>query len=748
MNNISRISEALPARLRPQSLVPTVDVTQTLRTLWRRRYFLLAAMVLALLVGWVAVSRMTPIYTASVKVMVDERSSRFVDLQQAMTSRVPAYMAVASEVEIIMSRGLAQRVADSLNLYEDPEFNPTLRQAGQSAGFVGGTMAMLRETWNTVFGRTDAETSETEAERRDRGRRAVVDGVLGRLGVSPVAQSVVIVISFNSTDPAKAARIANVVAEHYVTAQLEAKFEAIRHTTTWLTNRLESLREAVSRSEGAVADYRKLQGLVESGGRLPSQQFLTELNSQLLAAQGRRAEQQARVGRIEGLLRDGRGLEAVGEVLDSPLVQRLKEQEATLAREISDLTQRYGERHPQMAKVRAEQAQMRAKIDAEVNKLASGLRNELGVLRDREGALRAQVSMLEKTILEQNDAQIRLRELERDAQANRSLYEAFLTRFKETGKQEEIQRSDARIISAAEQPRGPSYPRPRLIYAAAAMLGLIAGAVFVLIAEQLNRTIRSREQLEEITGLPVLGQIPHVRALPGRQVHTYVVNKPSSSFAEAFRIAWFALKHSDPTSEPRVILVTSAVPEEGKSLTSLSLARTAANLGLRVCLVDADLRRPSLSGTLGIAPTRCIREVLAGNASIDEAITKDPHSSVDMLLSAKPMTGEGFDLPGSKAMIDLTAQLRERYDLVVFDSPPTLPVADAQLLGQLVDRTIFCVRWDKTPHGSVTLALRTLQDAHIRVSGLLLTRVVARKHARYGGDMGYYYGKYRGYYTG
>lgn len=748
MNKLYPMSETVPDRQRPARLIPTVDVTQTLRTLWRRRYFLFACVVIATVAAWVAVSRITPVYSASVKVIVDDRSSRFVDLQQILTNRIPSYLTVASEVEIVRSRGLAQRVAESLNLYDDPEFNPALMRDQPSDGLFAGAVALLREARNAVFGGADVGPVETEEQQRIRVRRQVVDGVLGRLDVSPVAQSMVIVVSFSSTDPAKSARVANAVAEHYVTAQLEAKFEAIRRTTTWLTDRLESLREAVSRSEGAVAEYRKAQGLIDSGGRLPSHQHLTELNSQAIVTQGRRAELQARVGRIESLMRAGRGIEAVGEVLDSPLIQRLKEQEATLAREISDLELRYGQRHPQMAKVRAEQAEIRSKIDIEVDKLAAGLRNELGVLRDREAALRVQVSSLEKTILEQNDAQIRLRELERDAQANRTLYEAFLSRFKETGDQEDIQRSDARIISAAEQPRGPAYPRARLIYLAAAMLGLLAGTVIVLVAEQMNRTIRSREQLEAISGLPVLGQIPHVRVMPGRQVHAYLVDKPSSSFAEAFRIAWFAFKHSDPGSEPKVVLVTSAVPEEGKSLTSLSLARTAANLGMRVCLVDADLRRPSLSATLGLVPEYGIREVLAGAASLDAAIVKDPLGSVDTLLCKKAASGDGFDLPGSKEMADLTAQLRERYDLVVFDSPPTLPVADVQLLGRLADRTILCVRWDKTPHGSVSLALRMLHDAHVRVTGTLLTRVVVRKHARYGGDMGYYYGKYNGYYSG
>lgn len=742
MDNVTPPYQLRATTPRFGTVLPTVNIAEMLRMLWRRRNFLLLCMLVAGVVAWVAVSRITPIYSASVKVLIDSRTPKYSDIQQFLISRVPTFMAVASEVEVIRSRELAKRVADSLNLTQDPEFNPLLRPQDSS-----GLFGWLRNLRAALLGAED-EKAESEADRQRRIERIVVDGVLGRLSAAPVPQSAVITISFRSENPAKAAKLANAAAEHYVTAQLEAKFDAIRRGTTWLNDRLETLRMAVARSEEALADYRRSAGLIDSGGRLPSQQNLTELNSQLIVTQGRRSEQQARVARIEALLGAGRGLEAVGEVLDSPLIQRLKEQEAILAREVSNLTLRYGERHPQMAKVRAEQVELQAKIDIEVGKLAQGLRNELGVLRDREANLKAQVAQLEGTILGQNEAQIRLHELEREAQANRTVYEAFLSRFKESGDQENIQQSDARIISQAEQPRGPAYPRRQLMLAAAVMLGLLAGVVILLVSEQLSRTVRNREQLERISGVPVLGQIPNVRSLPGRPVSNHLIDKPHSAFAEAFRMTWFALKHADPDSEPRVVLVTSAVPEEGKSLTSLSLARTAANLGLRVALVDADLRRPSLARTLGMVPTHGVHDVLSGKSTLEQALIKDPLSPIDLLLGVAGNAEMGLDLAGSKAMAALIADLRDRYDLVVFDSAPTLPVADTQVLGRLVDRTIFCVRWDKTPHDSVTLALRMLGDAHIQITGTLLTRVVLRRYAKYGyGDMGYHYGKYRGYYT-
>ncbi len=726
---------------------PSADVSRALRTIWHSRLLLAGTTVFAGLCAWIVTSNATPVFTATTKVMVDGRVSSLADIQQYMISRVPAYLAVASEVEVIGSRTLAERVANSMNLFEDPEFNPSLLDPAREPGVLDGLSGLFAGAWKAIVG-ADAPIEEPAGLREDRLRRTVVDGVVARTTATAVERSVVIEVSFQSTDPAKASAIANSIAEHYVTAQLEAKFDAIRRTTSWLTDRLEDLRQAVNNSENAVAEYRREQGLIDTDGRLVTVQKLAELNSQLVVAQARRAEQQALVTRLEQLRQSGRSLEAVGEVLESSLIQSLKEQEATLAREASDLSVRYGDRHPTMAKVRAEQSEIRSKIDTEIGRLGQGLRNELAVLRDREAALAHQIVDLESVILEQNDAEIRLRELERDAQANRALYEAFLSRFKESGSQEDIQQADARIISEAQPPRSPTHPKPMLMTVAASMVGLLAGVVIALLLEIFNKTVRTREQLEQLTGLPVLGQLPQVRTLPGRGLDSYLASKPHSAFAEACRISWFALKNQDLRGDPRIVLVTSAIPEEGKTSTSLSLARTAAALGSKVLLIDADLRRPSIAKTLRISPTMGLREVLEDRSLLDQVVTQDPNSVVDILPTVPSAEKIGIDVMEAESLADLLSDLKKTYDLLILDSPPALLVADAQILGRLTDRTVFCVRWDQTPRESVTAALKMLSDAHVRVSGTLLTRIVSARDGRYGyADVGYYMGRYRGYYT-
>lgn len=743
MNQMMQREGGLAQRLR-ERVSTEVDLGQMLRLLWRRRLFILAWVALAVGLAWLIVSHITPIYTATAQVMIDARRSRVVDLKEVLSQLSPQMVTVFSEVEVLRSRGLAKRVADKLDLYNSPEFNPALRPVIEK----NKAMQLIEDATSTLSRLLGIEKPEPvldPAAVEARMRSSVVNTLMGRLSVSAVPQSLVIRLSVTSPDPAMAAQLANAFAEAYVTDQLEARFEAVRRATSWLNGRLDDLRQSVAEAERQVAAYRSEAGLVESRGNTVSQQRLTELSSQLILAQSRRAEQEARVAALQ---RIGSGGDAGTELIDSPLIQRLREQEATLAREASDLSTRYAERHPQMTKIRAEQAEVRRKIEAEVAKQAQVSRSELAVLRDREATLAAQVRKLEATINDQSQASVRLRELEREAQASRSLYEAFLSRFKETGEQEQIQQADSRIISTAEPPRAPTYPRASMLIAVAGLAGLVAGIGLVLLLEQFDNAFRNKEQLEEAIGLPVFGLVPQVRVMPGRHVESYLADRPASSFAEAFRIIWFTLKNSVAGGTPKVVLVTSSVPEEGKSLSALSLARTAANLSMRVLLIDADLRRSSVAGMLRTDGTNAFADVLAGRSKVEDAVCRDPLSQVDVLLS-RAANPPAVDLMAADGLGPLIADLRTRYDLIVIDSPPTMPVADVQVLTRHADATLFCVRWNKTPRPSVQASIRTLLDADAKLAGVLLTRVNTRKHARYGyGDIGYYYGKYRGYYSG
>lgn len=721
------------------AFVADFDIRQQLRTLWRRRTVVLGGMLAVLVVAWVAISMMTPIYSAATRVMIDTRKTRFVDIKEVMSSMTPQITTVLSEVEVLRSRNLAERVANSLDLYADPEFNPSLRPKPEG----------IRGFFRKLTSLFSSPEPVDEEERIRRQRSAVVAAVMGKMSVSPVPQSMVINISFNSPSPVTAAKLANAIAEAYVFDQLEAKFEATRRASVWLNTRVEGMRQSLLESERAVSAYRAQSGLLDNrGGLQPSHQQLMELNSQIIQTQARRSELEAKVARIDAVMRADGG-SSMDESTDSPLIQRLRESEATLLREISDMATRYGEMHPRMIKSKGELVELREKIKIESAKLGSGVRNELNVVRARESALHEQVRKIESTLASQNKAEVRLRELEREAQANRLLYENFLARFKETTEQEQIQQPDSRVISKAERPLVPSAPRSFLLMVSATLIGLVLGTTIALLLEKFDNTFRAQSELEENTRLPAIGLIPLIgkgKLKAGLTVTSYMLQRPASSYSEAFRSLWVTLSHGGLQGPPGVLAVTSALPGEGKSLTALSLARTVSNLGQRVVLVDCDLRRSSVARMLELNPSVTMDDVLEGRVSVIEALVKDDQSGLSVL-PARSMDRPMLDLLNSQAMSNLVGELRRHFDLVVLDCPPVMPVSESQVLGRIAEATLFCVRWDSTPRDIVKAALRMLQDIQVNMAGTVLTQVNVDRHARYGyGDMGHYYGRYSAYY--
>jgi succinoglycan biosynthesis transport protein ExoP len=734
MNSISRLEDIGAAT----TLASEIDLGRLLRTLWRRRGVIGGVTGLALAFSAFALSQVTPIYTAASKVMIDSRQARFLDNQEPLSDT-----AVMSEVEVLDSRVVAKRVADKLNLYADKRFNPDLEPAGGNrlAAMAG---SLFTEIKHLIFGKSKVEELDAATLKR-LGRDDVVDTVLRSLTVIPVPQSLVIRIEMQSPDPVLASQLANAYADAYIDQQLESKFESARYVSNWLNGRLETLKTAVVDSEKAVADYRSQTGLVEAAGPSTNQQQLSELNTQLVGAQAARAETEARLSRVEAALQSGHG--AGGDILDSPLIQRLKEQEATLARDASELQARYGAHHPEMIKAKSQLDQVHRQLGDEIDNQIKTLRGDFAIKRQREAAVQAQIHAVEGSLLNQNSAAIKLHELEREAQANRTLYETFLSKFKESGEQELIRQADARIISTADIPRMPSYPRKRVIFAASGLLGFLAGIVLVMALEQLDRTIRTREQLEDLLGLPSLALIPQLKTgTEESDVSRYVIDNPGSSYAEALRMVWVALQHHGDRGQ--VVVLTSSVPDEGKSVTSLSLGRIVAGLGMRVVVLDGDLRRAALAKKAGVDPKLTLADVIAERCKLDQALIHDPLSKVDLLCGQVAGRKEISLLASGDRLGEILTALREQYDLIIVDSPPALAIADVQVLARLADQTLFCVRWDKTPRDTVLSAMRALRDARAKVAGTILTRVNIQKHAQYGYyDIGYYYAQYRNYYS-
>lgn len=709
----------------------------------RGKFLILACVLLVMAPALLYLQQATPRYTAAADILIDAPDTSDTLLERSASPRARLTDSVVqTEAEVLSSTSLARRVVDKLGLDRDPEFNPALR----APGLVQRIVAMLNPSAWLPLGPSGPVSVQA---REQMAKARVIGQVASRLVVRTQRRSFVIEIQFTAEDREKAALITNTFADLYVLERLETTFEETKRVTSWLSERLDALRQDVATAEAAAESYRAANGLRRAGERQATvnDQQLTELNSRLVLARADLAQKSARLEQVRALTRSSGGFETSNDVLQSSLIQRLREQEASLQRQISEAAKTLGDRHPQMIGYRADLAELRGKIGQEVGKIAASLSGEVDVASVGVRTIERELDRLRGQSDTAGGAGIRLRELERDAETSRGLYEAFLARFKRDASQEQIQRANARVLSRADIPPGASYPRKQVVVMLALAFALAAGTGLVFLIDRLDSGIRSADEAEELAGLPTLAMIPLARRRRGAALEQEVVRHPRSALADAVRSLRTAIVLGEREGESKVLLVTSSVPKEGKSFVSLCLASLFAKAQPRVLLIDADVHRPRLHTALGIAGETGLCQVLAGQAELEQVVVADPGSGLFLLPagSAGPHQDEIINGPGMEALV---RRLAQDYDRIIIDSPPILAIADTRMLSRVADQVVYVVRWNATSREAVRAGLKLLRESGARLAGTVLSQVNMRKHARYGyGDYGQYYGRYRDYYA-
>jgi succinoglycan biosynthesis transport protein ExoP len=727
-----------------------ISLINFFHTLWLRKRLLLSVIFSLTIFAILIIYQLVPRYTATAQLLIGINAAKVVDIEEVMTGNFKGDAAVIGEMEVIKSRELAHKIIDHLHLEQYPEFNPKPQKPGLLAQF--SFKNLLPESWKEAMGmvKIDSRTAEEKEEAR---LTRLTNIFLSKLKVSQVKRSQVINVGFESEDPKLAAKIANEVADKYIVGQLQAKFDATKKATDWLNDQLVELKQKVESSERAVEQYRKTHELLEVSKEVGlSQQQMSEVNSQLIIARAQRAEAEAKYQQVEAIAKSGRDIDSVAEVLNSSLISSLRQQESEVQRKYSEMLVEFGQRHPRMIQMQAELEDIQAKVRSEVKKVAAGLRNSMDVARAREGSLSSSLRQMESKTSGSNQAEVQLHALEREATANKALFETFLGRFKETASTQGIAQADARVISFAEIPLGASYPKRNLLLMSSVVGALLFGVFLVFILEMLNPGVRSPEQIQDLFNMSTLGIVPKIvdaNALP----HEYLLTKPQSSLAEAVNTLRISLSLLNPDAEVKSLLVTSSVPGEGKSTLAVLIARHSACAGQRVVLVDTDLRRPTIEKMFKFKDRKLgLTDLLMQHdLSINDVLVDDPETGMKILTGGKSAFINPVDLFASQRMKSIVNDLRERFDLVILDSAPIMAVPDTRILAGLVDKTIFVLNWDSTPKKVVHGALHLLnKDGHSNIAGVVLQKVNLQQYGRYGyGDSGYYYhyGRYNQYYN-
>jgi succinoglycan biosynthesis transport protein ExoP len=719
------------------SVNTSIDVHRLVSVFRRRLKLFVAVATLIFAAAALITFQQIPQYTAVARVLIDQRKQQIV-ADQSVTSGLPdESSAVDTETEILRSRSVGESVASQANLFSDPNWTGANGRKGVLRTIIG---------WFSS-GKPPAPDQQIEHQK-------VVDRLLQGLNVARANTTFLIDVSYTNPKPSEAAKFANMFAEAYITDQIAAKYQATQRATEWLNTRLASIRKQVNEADGAVQAYKATHGLLSAQGATLTEQEISSLDQQLALARAQQAEQEARLSTARSQLSRGSTGEDVGEALTSPVVQSLRQQRALASQKVADMTGRYGDRHPDLLKAKRELADIDTQIKAEIARIISNLEAQAQVARGHTRSVEGSVSQTRSTLAGNNQAGVKLNELQRNADAATTLYQSFLDRFKQTTAQQGMEQSDARVISPATIPTQPSQPKITLDLMLGVVAALIGAMVALIVAEIFDSGLTTADDIEHDFSLPALGSIPSLDSVVDEEQgaelpepYDYIVQKPLSGFAETFRTLRSSLLLCRTGRAVKLVAITSSLSDEGKTTTSFCLARISALSGDKTIVIDCDLRRRGFNAFVPEDHEEGLIEVLSGKRKIEEVILPDPGTGASILpLGRSPYTPR--DLFSSAAMEQLLTELSKTYDLVILDAPPVLAVADARAIVHRADAVVMLVKWRSTPRKAVEASLKILNGADAFVAGIALTRVNQRQQSKFGyGDPAYYYGSYEKYYT-
>jgi exopolysaccharide transport family protein len=723
------------------------DLREAVNFAWRQWKFISAIVALAVLVGAVQLMRATPIYTASAQVLLDPRRLKAPGDDAIQDPEILNVVTFDSQMAIVRSTSLLRRVVDREQMV--PKEEPAAK-ADAVDPEAEGVLTKLFSLWHSS-GSAAADSAVYPPKVLQ-----AIQRLRNATQVTRVGNSLIMQVSYLATDPVRAARFANAIADAYIIDKLDARYEAARRSSAWLSDRLAELRKQVSDSEAAVAEFRKDHNLLQGNANVTlNQQQLNDLNGKLVTARTEMAEKKSRLDLLTSIQNKGGDIVSLlpDLVRDAPIVSQLRGQEAAITQREADLVARYGDRHPLVINVRAEKRDVQNHIAAEIRKLAANVKNDYEIAKARADSLEQSLRQVTGESDLANPDVVKLRELERMAAINKTMFEDFLKRSKVTQEQATFEVRDARIITPALPPASPTYPQKSKVMLISILAGLGIGIVAAFAREKLNSGFTTPRQVEDMLGLPLLTSVSRMDPadvnVNGRPVSLprYIAEKPLSRYSESLRALRSGIQMTDVDNPPKVVQVTSAVPSEGKTTIALSLAASAAGSGAKVLYIDADLRRPSGSKILGAAQAKGLVDLLVGTATLQEVIQFNEDTRL-WALAAGSKTQNPPDLLNSERMKSLIASFRSSFDFVVVDTPPAGPVIDPVVIAQIVDKVVFVVRWASTARELVQTAVQQV-GVHRNVAGLVFNQVDDKQAQKYGKyAYSYYYGArhYKSYY--
>lgn len=662
--------------------------------LWDRRNVVLLCVLVGLLAAAISYFATPARYKAETTLALDARKLQVLPTESVISPLPQDSPVLRTELDIIGSRSMAERVLQKLR-----------KQA--SAGDEGSNIG-------------DRLGDDPDAERplpSDPQTKRDVDRLLDNVRVVNDGRSYTIYIDYYAPDAGYAARVANAYGESYIDYQIDQQTSATRRVSEWLGERLVSLRTKLEESEKAANDFRQQAGLVDTGGVSLQSQQISRLNDELAALHGRMAASVARLETAEQMRaqNDSLGLQ---EVLASPMIQALRTEQARVDRAVADIDQSGATMNAQLPQLLSQQASLKQQVEDEVTQVINALRNEIVVNSKEEEGLQANLKDIQSAMSKTSQAQVQLSQLDREAAANRVLYESYLSRYKQTIEQDGIATAEARLISRAMPSPRPTSPDAKLWAIAGLVFGICGGIAAALLLNYTDKSVHSPAQLEAKFGLPIIGRIPKISR------HEVVATSSLSHFPTDFRAAIADLQAylRLSTDRARVVAVTSASNGEGKSFIVANLARSLAGTGVRTAILETNLRHPTLSQQFAAQTSAHLAQYVTSDLSVDDIIQRDPASMVDMVIAEASDVTPEFIL-GSRRFATLIEELRRRYDLVLIDGPTGTDGFDLLRVASFADTVTLIINPDIVKLNEVEMSVKKLRLTNRPIGGVVLNCV-------------------------
>src|SRR5580658_2648729 len=714
------------------------------RVLVKRKWTVLACLFTIFSLVAIASLKMTPVYEANGSIEINKPDSGLVNFSNSPTFNVDYYdpTELETEVKILQSDLLALQVVKELALDRRPDF--------------GGKTPALPSSLDLAPDPLQADSGRTSA---------LISTIRGNLKATLAPNTHIIKVSFRNADKALTAHVVNTLMTTYTENNFKSRFDSTMQASDWLSKQLVDLQMKVETSQEKLVRYQKeheILGIDEKQNITTAK--LDELNKALTAAESERMDKESVYRLVQS--GDADTIASAAGVLDaagtgtqaSGLLESLRGKEADVKIQAAELSTQFGPSYPKVAQLNSQTKEIETEILAETRKVAGKIRGQYMAALQRENMLHDALEKQKQEANKLNESAIEYSILKRDLESYRTLYEGLMQKMKEATVSAGLKSNNFRIVDVARVPTYPIEPNVPRNLAFAFMLGLTSGVGLAFLLEGLDNTVRTTEQAQMISGFPPLGMIPMgsrtareganakrlVIATSKEAVELVTQVRPQSQMAESYRALRTSLLLSNLGAPPKVIMITSALPQEGKTTTSINCAVVLAQKGIRVLLIDADLRRPSIHKTLGMGPRSGLSNVLTGSATLQQAITRSPVLPNLSILPAGTPPPNPAELLASPNMRDVLEELRGQYDHIVVDTPPTLSVTDAVVLSPRADSIVLVIRSGQTTKQALRRSRDILMQVNAKVSGVLLNAVDLSSPDYY-----YYYeyqGKYSRYY--